>query len=215
VVVYLAAFELGAAARADTRLFFDFTRQDAWANDYAAFVVRFFNPRPFAVAVLIVLVAAAWLRGVRGALAVAAIFAGANLTTQLLKSLTAAPRNPPWLDHASWPSGHVTAAASLALCVVLIAPAALRPYAVVAGALGVLAAATSIMVIGSHLPSDVVGALLVAGAWTGLVVAVERRAPRVGSQGGGRPLRRGLRGLRRAASALPGRARGAEGARSR
>ncbi len=146
MILYVAAFEVGATARADTRLFFDFTRQASWANDYAAFVVRFFGPRPFAIAVLIVLVTSAWLHGARTTLAVAAIFIGANVTTQILKSLTAAPRNPPWLDHASWPSGHVTAAASLALCVVLVAPVALRPYAIVAGTLGVLAAATSIMV---------------------------------------------------------------------
>lgn len=87
------------------------------------------------------------------------------------------------MPDASWPSGHLTAATSLALCVVLVAPVALRPYAVVAGALGVLATAYSILVIGSHHPSDVAGGMLVAGAWTGVVVAaLERGRPATRAQ---------------------------------
>ena len=71
----------------------------------------------------------------------------------------------------------MTSATALALCVVLIAPVALRPYAVGAGVLGVLGVAYSILVIGSHHPSDVLGGMLMAGAWTGLAVAALERRP--------------------------------------
>ena len=142
------------------------------------FVTGFFNLRPFAVLAAIVVVAAAYRGRARMAAAVMAILLGANVTTQLLKTLTAAPREPVWLPDASWPSGHVTAAASLALCVVLVAPSVLRPWAVGAGALGVLTVAYSILIVGSHHASDVLGGMLVAGAWSGAVVAVlERRRP--------------------------------------
>ena len=176
VALYLAAFELGATERADERVldgFLSLSTPSTWAA--ASFVSHFFNERPYAVAVLIVMVAALWLGRLRMAVAVGVVCLGANLTTQALKLLTAAPRAPTWLPDASFPSGHLTAATSLALCVVLVAPVALRPYAVVAGALGVLATAYSILVIGSHHPSDVAGGMLMAGAWTGVVVAVLER----------------------------------------
>jgi membrane-associated phospholipid phosphatase len=173
VWLYVAAFHVAATAQADERVLVGFLSFDTPETRLrASFVTEFFNPQPFAVAVVIVLAAALWVGRVRLAAAVGAIFIGANVTTQLLKTLTAAPRDPSWLPDASWPSGHVTAAASLALCVVLIAPSALRRYAAAAGAVGVLAAAYSILVIGSHHPSDVLGGMLVAGAWTGGAVAV-------------------------------------------
>jgi membrane-associated phospholipid phosphatase len=173
VWLYLAAFHLPATAEADQRVLNGFmTLGTSETRVRATWVTKFFNLRPFAVAVLIVLVAAMWLGRARLAAAVGAIFLGANVTTQLLKTLTEAPRHPLWLTDANWPSGHLTAATSLALCVVLIAPVALRPYAVAAGVLGVVAAAYSILVIGSHHPSDVVGGMLVAGAWAAMAVAV-------------------------------------------
>ena len=218
VALYLAAFELGATERADERVldgFLSLSTPSTWAA--ASFVSHFFNERPYAVAVLIVMVAALWLGRLRMAVAVGVVCLGANLTTQALKLLTAAPREPMWLPDASFPSGHLTAATSLALCVVLVAPVALRPYAVVAGALGVLATAYSILVIGSHHPSDVAGGMLVAGAWTGVVVAVlergraatgaRRRTALAGAGSGGdlglRPARR--RGRGGAARSAPGR----------
>ena len=179
--LYVAAFHVAVTANADVRVFDGFLSLRMLATGArAAFFTELFDMRQFAVASAIVLAAAAWLGRFRLA-AVGAILLGANVTTQLLKMLTAAPRNPAWLSEASWPSGHVTAAASLALCVVLIAPAVLRPWAVGAGALGVLATTYSIFLIGSHHLSDVFGAMLVAGAWTGVAVAAldvaERRRP--------------------------------------
>ena len=154
----------------------------------AASATELFNLRPFAVAVLIVLAAAVWMRRARVAAAAAVMILGANVTTQLLKALTEAPRDPAWLLETGWPSGHATAATSLGLCVVLVAPAALRPYAVAAAALAVLTLAYSILVVGSHRPSDVLAGMLMAGAWTGIVMAAlelaERRWPSSRARGG-------------------------------
>jgi membrane-associated phospholipid phosphatase len=180
--LYVAAFGIGATESADQRVYDGFVslgtptaRARAWS------ATELFNLRPYAVAVLIVLAAAVWMRRARVVAAAAVILLGANVTTQLLKVLTEAPRHPAWMLDTGWPSGHVTAATSLALCVVLIAPAVLRPYAVAAAALGVLTVAYSILVVGSHRPSDVLAGMLMAGAWTGLVVAAlelaERRRP--------------------------------------
>jgi membrane-associated phospholipid phosphatase len=187
VALYVAAFHLGVTERADARVLDGFlSLRSPKAYDGAAFVASLFNLAPYAVAVLIVAGAALWRGGPRLVAAVLAIIVGAGLTTQLLKQLTAAVREPLWLSGPSWPSGHVTAATSLALCVVLIAPAVLRPYAVVAGALGVLAAGCSVLVLGSHHPSDVAGGMLMGGAWTaGTVAAFELAEQRWPS---GRPL---------------------------
>jgi membrane-associated phospholipid phosphatase len=187
VALYVAAFHLGVTERADARVLDGFLSLRSPKGSRAAeFVASLFNLAPYAVAVLIVAGAAMWRGGPRLSAAVLAIIVGAGLTTQLLKQLTAATREPLWLSGPSWPSGHVTAAASLAVCVVLIAPAVLRPYAVVAGALGVLAVGCSVLVLGSHHPSDVAGGMLMAGAWTATTVAAlelaERRWP------SGRPL---------------------------
>ena len=69
----------------------------------------------------------------------------------------------------------MTAATSLALCVVLVAPSPCGRTPSPPARLGVLATAYSILVIGSHHPSDVAGGMLVAGAWTGVAVAVLER----------------------------------------
>ena len=169
--LYIAAFHVSATENADERVlagFLSFGTPET--RPRALDVTEFFNLRPYTVAVVIVVAAALWLGRLRLVAAVGAIFVGANVTTQLLKLLTEAPRAPSWIAEASWPSGHVTAAASLALCVVLIAPSALRRSAAAAGSVGVLAVAYSILVLGSHHPSDVLGGMLVAGAWTGLTV---------------------------------------------
>ena len=74
----------------------------------------------------------ALVRGrLRHAIVVAVVLVAANVTTQLLKPLATvsrpaeAPPRAPLVD--GWPSGHMTAAMTLALCLVLVAPARLRP----------------------------------------------------------------------------------------
>jgi membrane-associated phospholipid phosphatase len=164
---------------ADQHLFSAFLSLQTWrTGELAGYVAGFFNLAPYALAVLALTVAALALGERRKAVAVLAICAGANVTTQVLKIVTATPRQPLWLEPASWPSGHLTAASSLALCAVLVAPPLLRSYAAGAGAIGVLATAYSILILGSHHPTDVVGGMLMAGAWTAAAVAALDAAAR-------------------------------------
>lgn len=66
----------------------------------------------------------------------------------------------------AFPSGHSTAAMSLALAGVLLAPPRLKAVAAAGGALLVLAVGFSIVVQAWHFPSDVLGGHLVAAAWS-------------------------------------------------
>ena len=123
------------------------------------------------------------------ALAVAAILLGANVTTELLKHVLAEPSAARCSAAScrcrrSWPSGHSTAAMSLALASVLAAPA--RAAARSSAALGAsfaIAVGYSVLATGMHYPSDVLGGFLVAATWTlagGRGVA-GRRAPAAAS----------------------------------
>lgn len=142
------------------------------------------DPLPFAVLAAILIVVAALRGGPRLALAVTAILFGANVTTQALKPLLEAwsgghaPAFSP-LPPGSWPSGHTTAAMSLALCLVLVVPARLRPVVGAAGGLLVVAIVFSILVRAWHFPSDVVGGFLVAAVW-GLAALAALGPARVG-----------------------------------
>jgi membrane-associated phospholipid phosphatase len=108
--------------------------------------------------------------------AVAALLMVTGASTQALKHLLARPRVEGWLGahqvgEASWPSGHSTAAMTLALCAVLVAPAVLRPVVAVLGGAFAAAVAYAVLVLAWHFPSDVLGGFLMAGTWTALAVA--------------------------------------------
>jgi len=97
-------------------------------------------------------------------------------TTQTLKPLLASPRYDEWLgtgqiSAASWPSGHATAAMTLALCAILAVPARARPTAAAVGAGFAISVSYAILALGWHFPSDVLGGFLVAMTWTLLAVA--------------------------------------------
>ena len=77
---------------------------------------------------------------------------------------------------ASWPSGHATAAMSLALACVIAAPARIRPVVGALGALFAVAVSYSFLTLGWHYPSDVIGGFLVAATWALLAIAGLRAA---------------------------------------
>ena len=134
---------------------------------------------PYACAgLLCIAVALVRRRGWR-ALTVAVLLAGTGATTQLLKHVQEQPRVEHWLPEqvaaTSWPSGHSTAAMTLALCAVLVAPPALRAAAAVLGGAFAVAVGYAVLVLGWHYPSDVLGGFLVAGLWTSLAIAVLHR----------------------------------------
>jgi membrane-associated phospholipid phosphatase len=113
------------------------------------------------------------------ALAAVAIVAGANVTTQLLKVLLAHPRvkaaiggNP--LEPNTFPSGHTTAMASLAVAYLFVVPATWRGLTLLVGGLAVLAVGSSVVMIAWHYPSDVLGGILVAAGWGFAVLALGR-----------------------------------------
>ena len=136
----------------------------------ASAVAHLADPGPVAVLTAgIVALALARRRPLR-ALTVGAVLVGANVTTQALKVLTAEPRA--LVDPQSWPSGHATAAMTVALCVLIAAPPSLRPIAAALGAGFALAVAYSVLLLGWHFPSDVIGAFCVAAAWTAAGLAV-------------------------------------------
>jgi membrane-associated phospholipid phosphatase len=117
----------------------------------------------------------------RVALAVVAVMGLAPLTSETLKPLLAHPHAQVAGVHigpASWPSGHATAAAALALCVVLVAPVRLRALAVVLAAIFTAAVGCSLLILAWHMPSDVLGGYLVATFWAALAVAALRAANR-------------------------------------
>ena len=112
----------------------------------------------------------------RVALMVPLVLGLANVTTQALKHLLADPRFAESLgthqvDAVSFPSGHATASMSLALCAVLVVWPRLRPYVAAAGAAFAIAVGYSVLTLGWHYPSDVLGGYLVAATYTLLGLA--------------------------------------------
>ena len=116
--------------------------------------------------------------------AVVALLAVTGASTQIIKHATAQPRFEAWLGTdqigpASWPSGHSTAAMTLALCAVLVAPPSLRVAVALLGGAFAAAVGYTVLVLGWHFPSDVLGGFVMAGMWTAFAVAmlrvVERR----------------------------------------
>lgn len=121
------------------------------------------------------------------ALVAAGVLAGANVTTRVLKY---GVLDRPELGHGpefnTLPSGHTTAAASVAAAVLLVVPPRARPWAAVLGGAYAGATGVSTLVGQWHRPSDVVAGLLVVLVWGALACAVlalgvdtaaERRPP--------------------------------------
>jgi membrane-associated phospholipid phosphatase len=117
------------------------------------------------------------------ALAVPVAIGGSVACAELLKRILAQPRPTPALGlhqiaAASWPSGHATAAMVTLLCALLVAAPRLRPVLATAGGGGVLAVGCSMLVLGHHFPSDILGGYLLAGLWMALTLRVLRRSQR-------------------------------------
>jgi membrane-associated phospholipid phosphatase len=193
-LVWLVALHTGPGARLDRAVYAGFvglrpTAEALGARDFTSIV----DPRPFVLWTAMLVLVAVLRRRPATAAAVAAILIGANATTQVLKPALAIPRSSgpaafPADFPASWPSGHTTAAMSLALCLVLVAPSRLRPTAAAGAGLLVVLIVSSIVALGAHLPSDVLGGFCVAAAWAWLGVAgLWALAPPAAAQAPARP----------------------------
>jgi membrane-associated phospholipid phosphatase len=144
-------------------------------------LVQFGDPVPFAL-VGCGLAAVALARGrPRVALLVLALLGLTSVSSQLLKALLAYPRAEAQIAEAhiapaAFPSGHATAAMTLAIALVVVMPARLRPAAAVVGAGLALGVSFSIVSLGWHLPSDAVGGFLLATGWALVLLAALRAA---------------------------------------
>jgi membrane-associated phospholipid phosphatase len=132
--------------------------------------------------IALLLAGVALLRGrPRIAVAVLLLVAATSVSSQLLKALLSYPREPALVGANAFPSGHSTAAMTLAFCGVLVAPARLRPLAALAGLAFALGVAFGVVALSWHFPSDVIGGYLLATGWTLAVVSgllwLEQRRP--------------------------------------
>jgi membrane-associated phospholipid phosphatase len=175
---WLLAFHVGFAARADVSILNGFIGLDhGRERSVAFFIAHLCSPDPYVYLAAVPVVVALLRRRPLVALAVLAVLIGANATTELLKPLIAASRPAPAADSVfpvspgSWPSGHATAAMSLALCCVLAAPARMRPWVAALGGMFAVAVSYSFLSLAWHYPSDVCGGYLVATTWTLLAIA--------------------------------------------
>jgi membrane-associated phospholipid phosphatase len=106
----------------------------------------------------------------REVLAGLVVVLGANLTTQVLKHLLDHHREQPFLGifqpwHDAFPSGHTTAAVSLAVALFLVVPPRLRGLAAAIGIGFSALVGLAVVLIEWHYPSDVVAGALVALGW--------------------------------------------------
>ncbi len=177
---WVLAFHLGLAGRADRSILGEFSDIPKYGTVWriASPITDICSPKPFVILALIPIAVALVRRRPRLAITAGAILLGASCTTQLLKSVLAEPRDPTPFGHpigpGSWPSGHSTAAMSLALALVLVAPARLRPVVAALGAAFAIVLSYSLLTLGAHYPSDVLGGYLVAASWTLLCVGALR-----------------------------------------
>jgi len=149
-------------------------------------VAHLADPAPLVIGTVLLVALALLRRRPLMALLVPVILGGANLTTQLLKPALADVRlielqGVGTVYPGSWPSGHATAAMSLALCLVLVVGPGLRVAAAPLGAGYAIAVGYALVALGWHLPSDVLGGYLVAATFTLLgaaaLAALEARHP--------------------------------------
>jgi len=145
----------------------------------ANLLTSLFDPFPYLI-LCAVPVAIALRRGRRDvAVAILVLLFGANAATEVLKPLAAGPRD--WvalpgihLSHATWPSGHSTASMSLALAMIISVPQRLRPVVAALMAALVVGVVYSLLTLGWHYPSDVLGGFEMASSWALLVVGLVR-----------------------------------------
>jgi membrane-associated phospholipid phosphatase len=192
----------------DAVALYDFTRLGRPRVDlFAERILHLLEPGLYAIWAVALVVLMLVRRHPRLALATAVVLPLAPLSAEVLKPLLAHPHAYAGLDDitaASWPSGHATAATTLALCAVLAVPYALRPLVAALGFCFVLGVSVSLLILAWHMPSDVLGGYLLAGLWVSVAVAIVRASERSRPNAAGQaPLRRTARGVSAMRAGLP------------
>ena len=191
IALWFATFHVALVRQVDRSVLLGFTSlQRPRVAALTEFVAGLCSPRQYVLLAEIPIVVALCRRRPHHAAVMAVIVLGANVTTHLLKPLLAAPRpigvHDLYINAASWPSGHATAAMTLVLCAVLAAPARRRPLVGAAMAAFAIAVCYSFLELHWHYPSDVLGGFLVASVWgLGGAAYLFARDPRPGLAGEG------------------------------
>jgi membrane-associated phospholipid phosphatase len=185
-LVVLGAYAVGPTEAVDVEGLGGFmSANQGWVEHLSIRVVQLGDP-PQVALIALALAALAVVRGrPRVALVVLGLVAATSVSSQLLKVLLAHPRSAPFLEYPlgpeALPSGHATAAMSLALAGVLAAPRRARVAAAAVGSLLALGVGASVITWGWHFPSDVVAGYLLATGWALVLVAglyeADRRHP--------------------------------------
>jgi membrane-associated phospholipid phosphatase len=185
VLLALVAYGVDAAQHADATLLTKFIARDGSVGPFADAIAHLGNPLPLLAMLAVACAIALWRGRPLDAVAAVVVVAGANLTTQILKVALAHPRFQSVLGHdqlgpVAFPSGHATAATSIAIAFAFVVAPEWRLAVAAIGAWLVLAVGCSVMVLAWHFPSDVLGGVLVASGWGFAVLALRRVA-----EGGG------------------------------
>jgi membrane-associated phospholipid phosphatase len=185
-LIVLGAYVWGPTERLDEAGFNGFVDINArWVHELSWRLTDFGDP-PTVALITLVLAAVCLVRGrPRSAVAVVGLVAATSVSSELLKILLSHPRYPSSIHYTlgpeALPSGHATAAMSLALAGVLAAPRRARFAAAVIGAVLALGVGAAVIVVQWHFPSDVIAGYLLATGWALAIVAVlyeaERRYP--------------------------------------
>lgn len=171
----LLLYESARVGRLDAEVLSDLETTQALGSLPAA--VRLLGDPPAVLVGLLVICAVAYRRDRPADIAWASVLVlGASLTTRLVKVAFAHPRFSPLLGPdqpggGAFPSGHMTAVASLVWAAAIVASRRWRPLVIALGALLLLALAASLPMLGAHYPSDVLGGLLIASGWGFAVLA--------------------------------------------
>jgi membrane-associated phospholipid phosphatase len=190
VVVWFAVFHITRIAQWDSDIYFGFRglHTHPLLNKLALFWADLCNPSPYVYLAAVPVALAIWRRRPAVAVAILVILAGANETTHLLKPVLASTKPVHTAFQplpGSFPSGHSTAAMTLALCAVIASPVRWRRYVAILGAVFAIGVMYSVVTLGWHYPSDTLGGLLVASIWTlggmGLLFTIEGRKQRTGA----------------------------------
>jgi membrane-associated phospholipid phosphatase len=179
-VVGVLAFEVEAGHARDAAMLRGFTGlYGSTIDSEIRIAARLVDPVPYAVMGMLCIAIALSRRRTRTAVAVAIVLVGTGLTAQIFKHALDEPRYADWIVGDSmqngWPSGHATAAMTLALCAVIVAPPAWRVVTalLVCGCTVTVAYAT--LALTWHYPSDVLAGFAVAGLWASAALAVLAR----------------------------------------
>jgi membrane-associated phospholipid phosphatase len=174
-------------------------------------IVVAMDPASYALLGLMLVAAAVVAGRPARAVTVVVLLVGTGATTRFLKEVVPSNRFDGFLGYDqigphAFPSGHSTAAMTLALCAVLVAPPALRAVVAALAGLGAAAVGYGLVILSFHYPSDVLGGYLVAGAWTAAALAALRaiEARQAGEQVRAGPTPRVLLGLAAAPAAALG-----------